>query len=115
MTKLSKLSVQELQRAIAIKQQIDTLIQELESLENGDGRHQRGPGVIDGRIEALKRARQARWAKHKAAISAADSDSPSIVVKRRKKRTISPEHKAKLAAAIKARWAKVKAEGKAGL
>ncbi len=125
MLQFSKLTVAQLERAIAIKRQLEALQQQLDSLENAEGSAvvaKRGRPkrlVVDGRLEALKLAREARWARYrasKAVATAASADSVSETKPRRqKKRTISPEHKAKLAEAAKARWAKAKAAGQTTL
>jgi len=51
----------------------------------------------------MKAAQQARWAKKNDAAAAVETE-----VKTRKKRIMSPEGRARIAAAQKARWAKLK-------
>ena len=59
-------------------------------------------------IKALARARAIRWANMKG-TKATESDKPT------KRRKMSAAAKAKIAAAARARWARVRAEGKKGL
>ncbi len=97
---LNSLTVQQLEKAIAIRQQIDRLETELESLGNGRP-------VIAGRrgmsVEGRKRvaaAQRARWAGVK------NGAAPKAV---KKKRTMSPAARAKIAAAQRERWARINA------
>ena len=48
-------------------------------------------------------------------VKRADADVATPAVARKKKRVVSPEHKARLSESAKARWAKAKAEGKSSL
>lgn len=91
---IANLSVEELQRAIAIRQQIEALEAELNSL--GSGVVKRGPG------RPPLRQLRARFA----TVVAAQA-TPS-----RKKRNMSPEARERIAAAQRARWAKVKGDKK---
>jgi hypothetical protein len=121
MLNLSSLTVQQLERAVAIKQQIESLQHELESLGASEGsaittkgnQPKRATGITDGRGEILKRAREAKSAKQKASkeITVSPASKPVTVAKpqRRKRGPMSAEQKAKLAEAGKARWAKSKA------
>ena len=118
---ISQLSVKQLERAIEIKRQIESLQHQLESLQldgNGDVAPKRGrPKLIavDGRIAALKKARAVRMAnllaKKDGNTEEPIQSAPAIKARRKQKRTTSPEHKAKLSEAAKARWAKVKNKG----
>ena len=116
MSKLSRLSVQQLQRALAIRQQIESLIQELDALEGNfpiayPGRGRRAPGVADRRAGVVKGARLAK----RKGVKRADANGAAPAVAKKKKRVVSPEHKARLSESAKARWAKAKAEGKSSL
>ena len=92
MSMISSLSVAQLQRAVAIKTQIEALVQELESLEGN------GAPVI-----------QVRRSPGRPRLNAAVKVAPTAE-EPRKKRKMSRAVKAKMAAAAKARWAKIKAE-----
>jgi len=116
MSKLSRLSVQQLQRALAIRQQIESLIQELDALEGNfpiayPGRGRRAPGVADRRKAVLNGARLAK----RKGVKRADANGAAPAVAKKKKRVVSAEHKARLSESAKARWAKAKAEGKSSL
>ena len=116
MSKLSRLSIQQLQRALAIRQQIESLIQELDALEGNfpiayPGRGRRAPSVTDRRKAVLNGARLAK----RKGVKRADANGAAPAVAKKKKRVVSPEHKAKMSESAKARWAKAKAEGKSSL
>jgi hypothetical protein len=109
MIKLADLSINQLNRIIAIKEQIETLREELSSV-NSDGS---APTPKNGRRRGARRLSaagraaiiagvKARWAKGKGKAAGA---------KKRDRRS-SPAVRARLAAAARARWAKVKAQGK---
>ena len=126
MLNLSTLTVQQLERAVAIKQQIESLQKELESLDASEGlvitpkRGRRKSGGTDGKIETLKVARKARGAKRNASkelsnVTPAPESAEDTKANGTSKRIISPEHRAKLAKAGKARWARIKAQDKAKL
>jgi len=107
MTNLQNLSVEQLRKLIAIKEQIETLEGEIEAVTGGGGfaapeipKH-RGRKKMS-RSEAARIAVAARWAKVRAARGKA---AP------KKKSKFSAAHRAALAAAQRARWAKVRAEG----
>ena len=104
MSNLSSLTVSQLERAVAIKRQIEILVEELESL-NGNGA-----------ATPAKRGRKKGWSKLKAAaetIEATRKSKGSTVEiaeeQPRKKRKVSREAKAKMAASQKARWEKFRA------
>ena len=97
MLQFSKLTVQQLERAVAIKTQIEALQQQLDAI-----------GEAEGSIVVRKRGRPAKKV-------SAESAASEPVAKKGKKRTITPEHRAKLAEAAKARWAKAKAAKKTRL
>lgn len=116
MSNLSSLTIAELERAVEIKQQIEALRQELESLnENGvalpgkPGRKKWGMS-LEGRARVIA-AQKARWAKVRG--ETVEDEVTEAPVKTKKRRKMSEEVKAKIGAAAKARWAKVKGE-KAG-
>jgi len=112
MPNFTDLTVGQLNQIISIKEQIQVLRGQIESVVNDGGEI---PIPFSGetrkkrRMSAAGRARiaaaqKARWAKLKGTTA-----TPKAVKKRRK---ISPEVKAKLAAIARARWAKVRAAGK---
>jgi hypothetical protein len=132
MPSILDISIDQIKRAIAIREQIESLQQQHDAIMGGPGtghgkvvRRGRPPkaaalpsttGKVDGRKgkrSAATRARmaaaqRARWAaknngaSEPATVHAAES-SP------KKKRTMSAEARARIAAAQKARWAKKKA------
>ena len=121
MMNITELSTSQLNRIIAIKQQIETLESEMEAIATGSpasapvsvaaktGKRTMSPAAR-ARIAAAARA---RWAKVKAGKPAAAAASAPVSKKRDGRR--SPAVRAKLAAAAKARWAKAKAAGKSRL
>ena len=126
MLNLSTLTVQQLERAVAIKQQIESLQKELESLDASEGsvitpkRGRRKSGGTDGKIETPKVARKARVAKRSASKELSNvtpAPESDLIGKRQSKKRgpMSAEQKAKLAKAGKARWAMIKAQDKAKL
>jgi hypothetical protein len=114
MTKLTDLTSAQIQRAIDIKLQIETLQNQLDSIDGGNGSGMPSPFIKKkkrrmsraGRA-AIAAAARARWAKIK---GTAKASKPA-----KKKRKVSAAVKKKLAAIAKARWAKAKAEGKTTL
>jgi len=102
MTPLQNLTVEQLRKMVSIKEQIETLQAEIESITGG------GPDTSDqlprrGKMSNLERARiaaAARWAKARAAKGEAAA---------KKSGRFSAAHRAALAAAQQARWAKVRA------
>ena len=126
MSNLSKLTVQQLERAVAIKQQIESLEKELESLDSSEGlvitpkRGRRKRGGTDAKIETPKPERKARGPKRSASkelstVTPAPESAEDTKANGTSKRIISPEHRAKLAKAGKARWARIKAQDNAKL
>jgi hypothetical protein len=95
------ISVQQLKRAIAVREQIETLEHELAAILGetpatptaGHGGRRKMSAAARAKIGAAQRA---RWAKQK-----------GLVVKPRRK--MSAAARAKIAAAARARWAKAKA------
>jgi hypothetical protein len=116
---LSEFTVQQLERAVAIKQQIESLQQQLNALMNGTedvaapSKGSRSSVEFDSRTESLKRAREARWAKYRAnkepsTVSPAPNSAPAAKTVGKKRGPMSPEQKALLAKIAKARWDKIR-------
>ena len=115
MTTLQNLSVAQLREVVAIKEQIEKLQSELDSIAGGVAapgaeaparrKKRRMSRAARARIGAAQRARWAKVRGRKAKAAAP--------VKR--KRKVGAAARAKLAAIAKARWAKVKAAGKTTL
>jgi hypothetical protein len=108
MTVLNSLSVEQLRKAVAIKEQIEQLEAQLDSVL-GDSAEPLVPSKKRHRMSAAGRARiaaaaRARWAKLKG-----QQETP------RKKRKVSAAARLRLSAAAKARWKKAKAAGKTTL
>jgi hypothetical protein len=125
MTNLSTLTTGQLHRILAIREQIEALQGEIESIAEGGGgggevptpstkeatapakrKYHMTPAHKRKLIKALAKARKIRSAKLKAA---------KTTPKAKKDRRSSPAVRAKLAAAAKARWAKARLEGKTTL
>ena len=126
MLNLSTLTVQQLERALSVKQQIESLEKELESLGASEGlvitpkRGRKKSGGTDGKIETPKVARKATKAERSVSnelsnVTPASESAEDTKANGTSKRIISPEHRAKLAKAGKARWARIKAQDKAKL
>jgi hypothetical protein len=120
---IANLTTSQLTQIIAIKDQIETLQSQIESIAGGGeiptptteeapapAKRKYNMSAAHKRkvIKALKKARKIRWAKFKA-----EAKGKSKPVK--KDRRSSPAVRAKLRAAARARWAKVRAEGKTKL
>jgi len=100
---MSSLSAEQLRRAAAIKDQIDTLESELGKILGGAAGSGSGTRVMSASARArIAAAQKARWAKVKG-----NGGGP--------RRRMSPAARAKIAAAAKARWAKAKAAGRKSL
>jgi len=108
MTKLIDLTTTQLHQIIAIKEQIETLQSEIDSIAGGEvptpedeefPKKRRRSAAVRARMAA---AQQARWAKIKG--TGATDFKPA----KRGKRRISAAGRAAMSAAGKARWAKVK-------
>jgi hypothetical protein len=115
-TNLSSLTSNQLSKIIAIKEKIETLQSQIDSI-TGDGDGTQSPtndGAPIRRRRGMSRAgrariaaaQRARWAKVKRNGNAAPEKA------KKKDRRSSPAVRAKLAAAARARWAKAKKEGK---
>jgi len=120
---LKDLTTNQLKDIIAIKEKIEALQREIESITAVGGGEIPIPSneetVTPGKrklsaahrrklIKALAKARKVRSANLKKA-------KPGTGLGKKKDRRSSPATRAKLAAAAKARWAKVRAEGKTAL
>jgi hypothetical protein len=129
MTNIKDLSTEQLKRAIEIKEQIEALQAQLDSIESGGGSGAkrgpgrppkgtgRGPGRPKGSRKmsaagrrAIAAAAKARWAKYRGESAAAAAEKPA-----KKRRKMSAAARKKMAAFAKARWAKAKAAGKTTL
>ena len=111
---ITNLTTTQLNHIIAIKQRIEALQSQIESIAAGGGdfpvpfageapapakrKYRMSAAHKRKLIKALAKARKIRWAKAKAA--------------KKKDRRSSPAVRAKLAAAARARWARVRAEGR---
>ncbi|MGA2175382.1 MAG: hypothetical protein ABSH38_10410 [Verrucomicrobiota bacterium] len=114
MTNLQNLTVDQLRKVVAIKEQIEDLESQLSAIAGGSSeapvravrrRRRRMSAAARARIGAAQRA---RWAKVKGRRKAAKAAKKA-------KRHVSAATRARLAAIAKARWAKVKASGKSTL
>lgn len=98
---LTNLSVQQLRRAVAIKEQIEQLAGELRGILGGSS-GRRGGGTRSAATRArMAAAQRARWAGAKGKTKA-----------KRGRRRISAAGRARIAAAARARWAAAKRAGK---
>jgi hypothetical protein len=118
MTNISNLSTAQLLKIVAIKEQIEALTAELNSIA---GPEPKAPAPVIATIPkkrgmsaagraAISAAAKARWAKLKG--KAVVAKPGKVEAKPKKDKRSSPAFRAKMAAAAKARWAKAKAEGK---
>jgi len=136
MNELLNLSTAKLRRIIALKQQIEKLSAQLQSIAGGSATPAGRPPKKKWTMSASARAKigaaqKARWAKVNAVATPAKKKRTMSAAGRakvaaaqrarwakihaaatpaRKKRTMSAAGRAKIAAAAKARWAKVRAE-----
>jgi len=108
---LANLSIQQLKRALQIKQQIEALDLELAQIL---GAQPPAPALVRPRRKRIMSAaakakiaaaQKARWAERKNAVA------PQNPVPKEKRR-LSPEGRANIVAATKARWAKIRAAKK---
>ncbi len=108
---LANISVQQLQRVLKIKQQIEALEKELSQIYGAEqtplapARRRRKRFMSATAKAKIAAAQKTRWAKSKKADASRKPASKG-------KRKISPEGRARIAAAAKARWAKFRAEQK---
>ena len=120
MTNLYNLTVAELRKVLAIKEKIEALQSEADSVLGAEGGapEAAAPGRRKRRhMSASARARigaaqRARWARARKGTRASAGDAAPA---KKKKRKVSPAARAKLSAAAKARWARVKASGESSL
>ena len=107
---LLDLTVKQLKRAAAIKEQIEKLNKELRTILSAPATSGTAPKTSGAMSAAVKRkiaaAQKARWANLRRAKSAALSVKPAATAK---KKTMSPADRAKLSAKLKAYWAAKKA------
>jgi hypothetical protein len=121
MTNLQNLTVEQLRKVVAIKEEIERLEAQLANVgeRRGPGRP---PGVASVAAPVVRRrrkmsaaakarigaAQRARWAKVK-------TGNAAPVEKVKKKRKVNAATRARLAAIARARWARIKASGKSTL
>jgi len=125
---LKDLTTAQLNRIISIKEQIESLQAEIDSIASAGGgevpvpapdakparkKYKMSPAHRRNLLKALAKARKARWAKIKG-TSTPVADKPAAKEKKAK-RTMSPAARAKIAAAARARWKLAKAAGKSTL
>jgi hypothetical protein len=110
MNSIANLSAQQLRRAAAIKDQLDSLNGELNRLL-GASNDRMAPARTRTMSTSARRkiaaAQKARWAK----VKGAKAENPD----QKPKRKMSAAGRARIAAAAKARWAKAKAAGRKSL
>ena len=126
---LKDLTTAQLNRIISIKEQIESLQAEVDSIASaGEGGGEVPVPTIDAKpgrkkykmsaahrrnlLKALAKARKARWAKIKG-TSTPVADKPAA--EKKAKRTMSPAARAKIAASARKRWKLAKAAGKSTL
>ena len=111
MNNLSSLTSTQLKRAADLKDKIEALTEQLNSILGAPTSAAAKPakkGMSAAGRARVAAAQKARWAKINAAKPGAKAAKPA-----KKKFTMSAAAKAKISAAAKARWAKVKAAKKA--
>jgi hypothetical protein len=100
------LTVNQLKRAAAIKEQIEALNKELRAILGAPAASRSAPKKKRRMSAAAKKkiavAQRARWANLRRANSATQSVNPAT---KAKKKTVSPATRAKLSAKLKAYWA----------
>ena len=108
-----ELTINQLKRAAAIKEQIDALNKELHSLLGAPAKPRKVPKKTRSMSASVKRkiaaAQKARWANLRRAKAATPSVKPAV---KAAKKTVSAATKAKLSAKLKAYWAAKKKAGK---
>jgi hypothetical protein len=106
---LSDLTINQLKRAAAIKEQIEALNKKLRSILGASAKSGAAPKKKRTMSASVKRkiaaAQKARWANLRRANSAALPVKPAVKAKKK----VSPATKAKLSAKLKAYWAAKKA------
>jgi hypothetical protein len=106
-------STAQLQQALVIREKIESLESELNSILGGGevSSGKRGPKKMSASARRkIAAAQTARWAK----VHKAQGTNGAEPVKGKRKK-MSPAARAKIAAVAKARWAKAKAAGKSSL
>jgi len=118
MTILTDVSSALLRRAVQLKEQIENLEKELNTILGQSGPRRSmamtrsRPGISPAGRARIVAAQKRRWAIHRAQAKAATrSNSSARTSMKAPKGGIPPALRAKLAAQAKARWAKVKAMG----
>jgi hypothetical protein len=121
MTNLHNLTVAELRKVVAIKEQIEALQSEVDSVLGAEdaapeaparGRRKKRRHMSAAARARIGAAQRARWAKARRATKAA---ARAAAPAKKKKRKVSAAARAKLSAIAKARWARVKASGESTL
>jgi hypothetical protein len=115
MTNITKLTTTQLNQIIAIKQQIEALQSQIDSIA-GDGGGENDipiPATEDAPVRAKRKYHLS--ATHRRKLMKALAKARKMRWAKKKDRRSSPAVRAKLRAAAKARWARVKAEGKSRL
>ncbi|SRR6266545_129555 len=106
------LTVNQLKRAAAVKEQIEALNKELRGILGAPATTRAAPKKKRTMTAAMKKqlaaARKARWAN----LRRANPATPVKRASKAKKKTVSPATKAKLSAKLKAYWAAKKKTGK---
>jgi len=109
---LSDLTINQLKRAAAIKEQIEALNKELHAILGASAKPGAAPKKKRTMSASVKRkitaAQKTRWANLRRAKSATHSVKPAVKAKKK----VSPATKAKLSAKLKAYWAAKKKAGK---
>jgi hypothetical protein len=104
------LTINQLKRAVAIKQQIERLNKELRVVLGAPAKSRAAPKKNRAMSASVKKriaaAQKARWANLRRAKTATRSVKPAA---KAKKKTVSPAVRAKLSAKLKAYWAAKKA------
>ena len=107
------LTTAQLKQAVQMREQITSLREKLDALLGGSsitttkkvGRPKGKRTMSVATIEKMRAAQQARWAGIKGKSSNKAAPAKATAKDAPKKKVMSPEAKAKIAAAMKARWA----------
>jgi hypothetical protein len=107
------LTINQLKRATAIKEQIEALNKELRGILGAPAKlgvaRKKNPTMSASVKRKIAAAQKARWANLRRANPATQSVKSAV---KAKKKTVSPATKAKLSAKLKAYWAAKKKSGK---
>ncbi len=112
---LSALSVEQLKRAVQLKEQITRLEEELAALTSSQMRSapklmaRPRPMISEAGRARIVAAQRRRWARERA-LKAAPQPATSTPPPAAAKRMLTTEARAKMSAASKERWARVRAE-----